>query len=492
MDRARYLLGLLTLALTIAGGVFLWRLLADRDAGDRFRLSLEWKTMRSLTAGADVRYRGVTIGSVRHVRLAEDGSRGAAELQIEPGYEARCCINSKFWIVAPRFSGLAGGATGLETLIRDAYVAFVTPEPAGPQLPNGSLLAGQEKPFPDDDGVSGLNRGDLVLTLLVPENHGLQPGSRLLFRGVQIGDVLSLEIAEDGSHVRVGLRIDRGQRRNVTDKTRFWVARPRLSGALLSGLEVQDVGALLGSYVACHTEPGQGLPVADGYVALASAERPDFKLGEVPHSALEPHELATRPVAPQDDQQIVRVVYGSVGKNWWSPDDLVQRSSTGILYLDKGGRPLVLTTRSGIDAAWCLRDIFGVRAKFGQENFRVVLRDGTVLRAGRSWVDPKESDLAILGVLDVLPEGCSARGRAFGFAGAAPDVALQVCTMRDTGLSPLEALDRKVLPTLDTQRGAVVFANGAAVALVGQTAARDDRPALVPFTALPEVLRPRE
>src|SRR5262249_27687540 len=157
------------------------------------------------------------------------------------------------------------GATGLETLIRDAYVAFVTPEPAGPPLPDGSLLPGQEKPFPDDEAISALSRGDLAMTLIVPESHGLSPGSKVLFRGGRIGEAMSVERAGNGTHVRVALRIDRTHRRCITDATRFWIARPRVSGALLSGLEVQDVAALLGAYVACYTEPGQGLPVADGH-----------------------------------------------------------------------------------------------------------------------------------------------------------------------------------------------------------------------------------
>src|SRR5215831_2830028 len=102
MDRARYLLGLVTLALAIAGAVFLWRLLEDHDSSGRFRLQVEFKSLRGLKAGADVRYRGVTIGSVRQVRLADDGMRAVAELVLDPGQEKHCCVGTRFWIVAPR------------------------------------------------------------------------------------------------------------------------------------------------------------------------------------------------------------------------------------------------------------------------------------------------------------------------------------------------------------------------------------------------------
>ena len=40
------------------------------------------------------------------------------------------CVNSSFWMVSPRFSGLAAGASGLDTLVRDAQTnfAFRAPE----------------------------------------------------------------------------------------------------------------------------------------------------------------------------------------------------------------------------------------------------------------------------------------------------------------------------------------------------------------------------
>lgn len=495
MDRARYLLGLLTLALTIAGGVFLFDLLGDRGDAERYRLQLEFKSVRGLKSGADVRFRGVTIGSVRHVRLAEDGKRGVVTLLLEHGYERHCCFHSRFWIVAPRFTGLAGGATGLDTLIRDAYVAFTTPEPSGPQLPNGSLVPGHERPsWDDDEGVlAPLQRGDLQMTLLVAENHALQPGARVMLRGVPVGDVRRIELAEDGSHVRLGLRIDRGFRSTVTDRSRFWIARPRLSGALLSGIDVQDVGALLGTYIAYYTEPGQGLPVADGFACAAAPERPEFKLADVPGkavAALFDARKAASESRPSEDLRVVRIAYSAVGTNWWSPDDPVQRSGTGVLYEDKTGRLVVLTARSACDAAWCLRDVFGIRPNFRNEEFRVVLADGQVLRAGRGWVAPDELDLALLLVEDA-PAGTAASPPALlAFAAAAPAAGAKTLLAREGGTSEQE-LDPKALPRLDTMRGALVVHERRAIGLLAQTAPRDETPKLVLFASVPELLRPR-
>ena len=56
----------------------------------------------------------------------------------------------------------------------------------------------------------------------------------MIFRGQQTGDVRSVELAPDGTHVVVSLRIARKHRQTVTDRCQFWVARPAVTGALLS------------------------------------------------------------------------------------------------------------------------------------------------------------------------------------------------------------------------------------------------------------------
>jgi paraquat-inducible protein B len=103
---------------------------------------------------------------------------------------------TRFWIVSPRFLGLTQGATGLDTLIRDAYISFTTPDGENPQLPSGSQVIGNERPPSNADvGLEPFERGDLAMTLLVPENHDLAPGARVLFRGVPTGELRGARLA---------------------------------------------------------------------------------------------------------------------------------------------------------------------------------------------------------------------------------------------------------------------------------------------------------
>src|SRR5262245_44450773 len=99
MDRARYLIGLLTLLLAIAGGVYLVKILGDEDKSLYFRVDVEFRNVEGLLTGADVKYRGVQVGHVRRVTLRDDGRKGIAVLALQPGREGLACTNTKFWIV---------------------------------------------------------------------------------------------------------------------------------------------------------------------------------------------------------------------------------------------------------------------------------------------------------------------------------------------------------------------------------------------------------
>ena len=498
VDRIRYLIGVATLITALAGGVFLFNLLGDEDKSQYFRVHLEFRNVEGLLPGADVKYRGVQVGSVRQVTLRDDGKKGIATIVLNPGKDTLARTNSRFWIVTPRFGGITAGASGLDTLVRNAYMTFYTPDPWGVQLANGSSALGLETPFvdPTESSLPPAVRGDLMMTLLVPENYGLVVGSAVMYRGVQTGDIRGVELAKDGNHIRLAIRIERAHRGTVTDKTRFWVARPRLSGALLRGIDLQDVSALLTPFVSYHTEPSAGLPVPDAYTVAAETTRPSFEIAKV--------DLATQPSATQSLQapvgdgllQLVRVIYEAEEEDWLSPNDLIRREGTGVLWEDSDGRLLVLTARTLCDANHFDRDSLGGAPDIISEGISVVLGDGSVLRALRTWVAGDGEDLALL-VIDVelaAREGIPTTAASlFEFGGAAIGTA-------DVDLRAMDNQRRVVEvsrsntgdPTLVGHRGAVALSDGSVIGLLVQSVEDPSAAAIVSVDVVPEVLRPAQ
>lgn len=486
MHRLRYLIGTLTLLAAIAGAFWMVRLLRNLDQLPGMALQVEFREARGLRAGADVRFRGVTVGTVRAVTIAKDGGKAVAHVVLQPHAAEHACVNSAFWIVTPRFAGLTDGATGLDTLVRDSYLAFHTPSERGSPLVAGSLLAGRERPpaLAETEALEPVGHGDLLMSLLVPENHGLRAGSTVFFRGMPTGDVRSVELSPTGTHVEVTLRIARKHRQTVTDKSVFWVARPYVSGALFSGFTVGDVGSLLSPYVSYYSAPGAGAPVSDGYRAAARTSRPEAEPAAVPSEALQQVVRPREPVA--DDVVTVAITYTAVERDTWSPDDPIHRQGTGLLFLDRAGRAIVVTARSLVDGAFTETDVFGGDPDVGEEQIKVQLAGGSVHRAGRVWVDPNGADVAAL-VLDDAPPDlvCTPAAKlSFDAAGIAGAVEL-----RASGPNGLPLAAEPQLPAAPGEKlGGAVCSGGRAVGILG---ARPEPAQLVPLANVPADLRPQ-
>ncbi|MCA8978298.1 MAG: MCE family protein [Planctomycetes bacterium] len=497
MHRARYLFGVLTLVATIVGTFWIVRLLQQLDERPGVLVRVEFHDARGLRAGADVRYRGVRAGIVRDVDITDDGGKASVSVLLDPQAARHACINSVFWIVTPRFAGLTTGATGLDTLVRDSYLAFQTPAAAGSTLAVGSLVSGSERPpaVSEDAALDEVQHGDLLMQVLLPENHGLRAGSAVTFRGMKTGEVRRVELAAEGSHVRATLRILRAHRQTVTDKTVFWVARPQLSGALFSGFRVNDVGALLTPFVSYYGAPGEGVPVDDGFLAVAQADRPDFEVAAVPAEALRlarPNGFFT-----VDGLVVVRVVYAATEKDTFSADDPVHNEGTGLLFLDRSGRPVVITARSAVDGSFTESDLFGGAAEIADEQIKVMLPSGAVLHAGRVWVHPEGADIAALVLTDHTTDQADnlpltkASNLHFGDSvELAPPFALQCAGADGANLPAIEMVDGEVIE-LAGHLGAAVTAGGKVFGIYGRTIGDAGVPIVVPLQLVPTDLRPQ-
>jgi len=74
------------------------------------------------------------------------------------------------------------------------------------------------------------------------------------YRGVRVGEVRSVGLSKDAQHVEVGVRLDQSAESLARDGTLFWIVRPEVSAAGLSGLET----IVSGSYI--QIQPGKGAP----------------------------------------------------------------------------------------------------------------------------------------------------------------------------------------------------------------------------------------
>ncbi|WP_264816364.1 MlaD family protein, partial [Gluconobacter kondonii] len=64
-------------------------------------------------------------------------------------------------------------------------------------------------------------------------------------KSVVLGTVENISLTPDLRHVRVLIRMNKGTNDMLTDKARFWVVRPRINGASITGLETLMSGAYI-------------------------------------------------------------------------------------------------------------------------------------------------------------------------------------------------------------------------------------------------------
>jgi paraquat-inducible protein B len=113
-----------------------------------------------------------------------------------------------------------------------------------------------------------------TITISFKSAEGLEAGkTKIKFKDVDIGDVKSIALSKDRSRVIVTAQLAKGADSFLRQDTRFWVVRPRIGAAGISGL-----GTLVsGSYIG--VDVGKSEEEADEFVGLDTAP---FVLTDLP------------------------------------------------------------------------------------------------------------------------------------------------------------------------------------------------------------------
>lgn len=92
-----------------------------------------------------------------------------------------------------------------------------------------------------------INEKGPVIAITFTTADGLEAGkTKIKFKDVEIGQVEQIALNEDASKVVVTAKMIKGSEPYLTDQTKFWVVRPRISGGSVSGLGTMLSGAYIG------------------------------------------------------------------------------------------------------------------------------------------------------------------------------------------------------------------------------------------------------
>lgn len=166
-----------------------------------------------LVPGDKVRFRGIDVGEVVSVVLDDDLAHVTvtADLTAEAAPLAR--EGTRFWVERPDIR--LGQVRGLETLVGGRFVG-VSPGPAS-GAPTRTFEGLSEPPASIEELADGLE-----IVLEAAQRFGLQRGSPVSYRGVEVGHVTSVGLTNDSSHVVARTYIRPEYRSLIRDNSRFW------------------------------------------------------------------------------------------------------------------------------------------------------------------------------------------------------------------------------------------------------------------------------
>lgn len=223
-ERSVSLFWLFPLVAALVAAWLAWQAYTTRGT----EITIQFNRGEGLAAGTTViRYKAVEVGQVEQVSIARDLRSIEVKARINLDFSPHLSTNTRFWIVRPRIG--ARGISGLGTLVSGAYIE-VDPAPG----PAANRFVGLEVPpiiASDAPGASYVLKAAGI--------GGVNPGSSVYFKDVEVGEVLGYELAADGAEVSIHVFVRDPYTQFVRENSRFWLSHGFGFSLSADGLEVK-------------------------------------------------------------------------------------------------------------------------------------------------------------------------------------------------------------------------------------------------------------
>jgi len=273
----------------------------------------------SLEVGSPILFKQLKVGSVQSYQLSRDNKQVAFGVHIEPEYAHLVNNSTRFWnasgiTLKGGLSGVEVKSESLQTLLAGG-IAFETPDPKAAKddkrVQRFNLYSSQEQ---------ALEKG-VALTIRVPRGDGLNPGTAIRYKGLDVGKVERIELTNDLQAVILHARVTQATQQIARVGTQFWVVKPEVSltraanlETLVTGqyLEVQpsnQKGAAQVNFTAAEAPPKANVREQGLRLVLSAARRGSIKPGvvvsyrEVPVGKVTDFELG-----PTSDRVLIHIL----------------------------------------------------------------------------------------------------------------------------------------------------------------------------------------
>jgi paraquat-inducible protein B len=232
--------GVTAVALVVSIGLAVW---SQKPAGPT--ITIRFEQGHGLRAGNQLQHRGIEVGTVTAVELADDEQGVAVQVELLAAAAKLARHGSAFWVVRPRVS--LSKVTGLDTVVGARYIEV---QPGPPDSDAQFKFDGLETPLSLSDSEA------VEIEIRFENGNGLAIGDEVQHRGIVVGEVTSVDLNGDLTGVVVNVRLLNSAARLARVGSQFWVERPTVSAAEVRGLDTL-VG---GRYIAVQPGITDGSP----------------------------------------------------------------------------------------------------------------------------------------------------------------------------------------------------------------------------------------
>jgi paraquat-inducible protein B len=236
-----------------------------RIEGEGPKITIVFISADGLEAGkTKIRYRGVDVGTITTILLSDDHRHVLATAQMTSKTEHFLVVDTQFWVVRPRISG--ANVTGLGTLLSGAYIGM---EIGASRNEKRDFVALDTQPV-----VTGEFPGRFFV-LKAADLGSLDTGTPVFFRRLQVGQVASYSLNQDGQRFNIQIFVRAPYDRFVTANSRFWQASGIDMQLSASGLSVQTqslLSILIGGIAFATPASGRAQPAADANTSFTLFE----------------------------------------------------------------------------------------------------------------------------------------------------------------------------------------------------------------------------
>lgn len=243
--------------------------LSDSEPG--LHLTLKAERLGSLSKDSPIFYKQIQVGRVKSYRLGEDQSTVEVKVFIQPEYASLVRKHTRFWnasgiSVDADLSGFKLRSESLASIVAGG-IAFATPEHR-----KDSPATDPSLPFRLYEDYDAAQAG-IKVTVTLSDFEGLQEGrTPVMYKGIQVGTLKTLSIDNDLSSATAELTVNPLAEDYLVAGSEFWVVKPSISLAGITGLEA----LVKGNYIAVRPGEKGGAPTRS-FVARSKA--PPLDLG---------------------------------------------------------------------------------------------------------------------------------------------------------------------------------------------------------------------